>query len=76
MKLERLYGFADQVELTFDPPPGVQGLTAQKVTLKKGRNGGKLEIAAADNAPAGPARLHPPRPRASSTTCKSNRPPR
>ena len=46
-------GFADQVDLTFSPPTGVQGLTAQNVTLNKGQDGGKLEIAAADSLPPG-----------------------
>jgi hypothetical protein len=53
VKLERLYGFADQVELTLEPPSGVAGLAAEKVTLKKDEAQGKLAIAAADNAPPG-----------------------
>jgi hypothetical protein len=53
VKIERLYGFADQVELTLSPPQGVAGLTAPNVTLNKGQDGGKLEIAAADGVPAG-----------------------
>jgi hypothetical protein len=53
VKLERLYGFADQVELTLEPPSAAQGLSASKVTLKKDESDGKLEITAADNAAAG-----------------------
>jgi len=53
VRLERLFGFDDQVELTFTPPAGVQGLTAQNITLSKGQNGGTVEVGAADNATAG-----------------------
>ena len=53
VKLERLYGFDDQVELTLDPPSGVQGLSAEKLTLKKDETQGKLAITIADNAPPG-----------------------
>src|SRR5262249_38707654 len=53
LKLERLYGFADQVEVTLEPPSGVQGLSAEKLTLKKEEAQGKLTIATADNAAPG-----------------------
>jgi hypothetical protein len=53
LKLERLYGFAEQVELNFMPPQGVQGLSAQNVNLNKDQADGKLEVAAADNATVG-----------------------
>jgi hypothetical protein len=53
VKLERLYGFAEQAELTFVAPPGVQGLTAQEVKLNKDQADSKLEVAAAANAPPG-----------------------
>jgi hypothetical protein len=53
VKVERLFGFAESVELTLEPPQGVQGLSAEKVTLKKEEGEGKLQIAAADNATAG-----------------------
>jgi hypothetical protein len=49
----RLYGFDDQVEITFEPPGGVSGLSAPKVNLEKGKAEAKLEITAADNAPVG-----------------------
>jgi hypothetical protein len=52
-KLERLYGFAEQVELRFELPPGVQGLSAQQVNVNKDQGEGKLEIAAAANATPG-----------------------
>lgn len=53
VNLERMYGFADQVELTLEPPAAAQGLTAQKLTLKKEESQGKLELAAADNSTPG-----------------------
>jgi hypothetical protein len=52
-KLERLYGFAEQVELRFEPPQGVQGLAAQQVNVNKDQGEGKLEVTAAANAPPG-----------------------
>jgi hypothetical protein len=53
VNLERLYGFADQVDLTLEPPAGEQGLSAQKLTLKKDESEGKLEVVAAENIPPG-----------------------
>lgn len=53
VNLKRLYGFADAVELTLDPTPGVQGLSAAKVTVAKDQGEGKLELAAAANATPG-----------------------
>ncbi len=53
VNLERMHGFADQVELTLEPPASAAGLTAQKITLKKEESQGKLELAAADNATPG-----------------------
>ncbi|MDX1947488.1 MAG: hypothetical protein SFU86_18960 [Pirellulaceae bacterium] len=52
VKLERLYGFADQVELTFDAP-GVPGLSSKKVDLAKDKTEAKLELAAGANTPVG-----------------------
>lgn len=51
--LNRLYGFADAVELTFEPPAGVAGLTAAKITVAKDQPAGKFEIVAAANATPG-----------------------
>jgi hypothetical protein len=53
VKVERLFGFAEEVELFFGPPQGVQGLSAQNVKLNKDQADGKLELAVADNAPPG-----------------------
>ena len=52
-KLERLYGFAEQIELRLEPPPGVQGLAAQQVNVPNGQAEGKLEVTAAANATPG-----------------------
>ena len=51
--INRLYAFADAVEISFEPPPGVQGLTAAKVSIPNGQAEGKLEIVAAANATPG-----------------------
>lgn len=51
--VERLYGFDDQVEVTFEPPGGVNGLSAPKITIPKDQQEGKLEITAANNATVG-----------------------
>ena len=53
VNVSRLYGFADQVELTLEPPKDVQGLSAAKVDVAKDAAEGKLEVAAAANATAG-----------------------
>src|SRR6185369_6214967 len=53
VNLERLYGFADQADLTLELPPGVQGVSAQKLTLKKDEAEGKLEVLAASDATPG-----------------------
>jgi hypothetical protein len=53
VNLERLYGFADQVDLTLEPPAGMQGISAEKLTLKKDEAEGKLEVVAADGASPG-----------------------
>lgn len=52
-KLERLYGFAEQIELRLEPPQGVQGLAAQQVNVPKEQAEGKLEVTAAANATPG-----------------------
>jgi hypothetical protein len=51
--INRLYNFADAVEISFEPPAGVQGLTANKVSIPNGQAEGKLEIVAAANATPG-----------------------
>jgi hypothetical protein len=53
VNINRLYGFADAVEISFEPPPGAAGLTANKVSIPNGQAEGKLEIAAAANATPG-----------------------
>ena len=51
--INRLYNFADAVEISFEPPQGVQGLSANKVSVPNGQAEGKLEIVAAANATPG-----------------------
>ena len=51
--LTRKYNFAEPVNLTLELPQGVQGLSAQQVTVAKDQAEGKLEIAAAANATPG-----------------------
>lgn len=51
--INRLYAFADAVEISFEPPQGVQGLSATKVSVPNGQAEGKLEIVAAANATPG-----------------------
>lgn len=53
VNVERKYGFEDQIELSLEPPRGVGGVSAKKITIPKGQNQGKLEIALSDNATAG-----------------------
>lgn len=53
VKLDRLYGFADAVEFTFDAPSGVNGLKVEKVTLKKEEGEAKFEVTADKAATAG-----------------------
>jgi hypothetical protein len=49
----RNYNFADAVNLTLELPQGVQGLSAQQVSVPNGQAEGKLEIVAAANATPG-----------------------
>ena len=51
--VERKYGFEDQVDLTLEPPRGVAGVSAAKVSIPKGQNQGKLQIKLNDNATVG-----------------------
>jgi hypothetical protein len=53
VKLERLFGFAEDVEILFEPPQGVKGLPAQKTNLPKDQTEAKLEVAAAADAQPG-----------------------
>ncbi len=42
--IERLYGFADQVEVTLKPPQGVSGLGAAKLTIPGDQTQGTIEV--------------------------------
>jgi hypothetical protein len=52
VKLERLFGFAEAVDLTLETP-GLNGVSAAKLTAKKEEGEVKLELAADKNAPPG-----------------------
>ena len=51
--VERKFGCEDEVELSFEPPRGVAGVSAAKVKVPKGQNQGKLEIKLNDSATVG-----------------------
>ena len=53
VKLDRLFGFGDTVELTLEAPQGVANLAAAKVTLNKDQSEAKFEVTAGDNTPPG-----------------------
>jgi hypothetical protein len=53
VKVERRFGFASDIELALEPPDGLKGLAAQKVTISKDKTEAKLEIACADEATPG-----------------------
>jgi hypothetical protein len=50
--VERLFGYDDNIEVHFEAPKGVGGLSAKKVDLAKGQTEVKIELAA--NASANP----------------------
>lgn len=51
--IERMYGYADAVELTCEIPNGVGGISVQKVDLKKEETQGKLTISLGNDAKVG-----------------------
>ena len=53
VSLERLYGFADAVEITVEFPKGVAGLAVEKLSIAKDQKEAKLQVAATDKAPVG-----------------------
>ena len=53
VSLERLYGFADAVEITVEFPKGVAGLAVEKLSIAKDQKEAKLQLAATDKAPVG-----------------------
>lgn len=53
VKVERQFGFDDQIDLAVTLPGGVAGITAGKLSIAKGQNEGKLELTAAKNATIG-----------------------
>ncbi len=57
VKLNRLYGFADAVDLTLAVPGEVRGLSAQKLTLAKDQSEAKLIVETTPDAPPGEHKL-------------------
>ncbi len=53
VKVDRLYGFDDSVEVTLELPNGIKGVSANKLTLAKGQADGKFEITSAKDATPG-----------------------
>lgn len=53
IKLERQFEYAGEYKVTFTPPAGVTGVTADAVTVPPGADEAKLVIRTADNAKAG-----------------------
>ena len=51
--IERLYGFADAVEVAFELPKGVNGVSVSKLALNKDQAEGKFEVTAAKDATPG-----------------------
>ena len=50
---ERLFGFADTVELTLEPPKDLKGFESKPVTVPKGQAAGKLSLTAKPDVPEG-----------------------
>ena len=73
-QVERLYGFAEQVELTLEPPPACTGFSSSKLTIeaRTGREGKAGNCRRRTTPP--PATTSARRAKAGSTTCKSKRP--
>ena len=59
--VERKFGFEDQIDLTFEPPNGVAGVGAAKVSIPKGQNAGELRIKPNHPATAGQPQCPMPR---------------
>lgn len=57
VKLNRLYGFADPVDLSLAIPGEVKGLSAQKLTVAKDHNEGRLIVETTPDTPPGEHKL-------------------
>ena len=58
MTIQRLYEYADAVQLKTQLPDGVKGLKVIDPTIAAGASEGKLVIEVAADAPAGPITLN------------------
>ncbi len=53
ISVTRKYGFDDVVEVNFEAPGGTSGISGKQLKIEKGKNDGKLEVSAAENATPG-----------------------
>jgi hypothetical protein len=53
LTLAKRFGFDDRVDITWEPPSGVSGLTAAPLSLEKGQTNGPVEFTVAPNATLG-----------------------
>jgi len=53
IKIERLFGYDEEVEVNFEGPDGVGGLSVKNAKIEKGQSEVKLELEAAGNANPG-----------------------
>ncbi|MCH8045756.1 MAG: PPC domain-containing protein [Planctomycetes bacterium] len=53
VNINRLFGFAEVVQVSAKPASGVSGVSIKKATIAKGQSAGKLELTAAANATPG-----------------------
>ncbi len=53
LQLKKQFGFDDKVDISFEPPPGVPGLSAKNFSIEKGQAEGKLALTVDKNAPEG-----------------------
>ena len=58
VSINRLYNYADPVELTLELPKAVSGLSAAKITIPKDQSEGRLVIEAAGDATPGDHKLN------------------
>ncbi|MCH8922718.1 MAG: PPC domain-containing protein [Planctomycetes bacterium] len=53
VNINRLFGFAEAVQISAKPASGVSGVSVKKATIAKGQNAGKLELTASAKATPG-----------------------
>ena len=53
VKLKKEFGFDEKVDLSIQPPSGVSGVSAAKVSIDKGKDSATLQVKVAKNATPG-----------------------